>query len=68
MKKLFLFALSAIMICSCSKSGTEDNPPIEEEIWLYVSSNDLIFSEENTTTEIYIGTNGQWRITGIPSW
>ena len=46
MKKLFLFALSAIMICSCSKSGTEDNPPIEEEIWLYVSSNDLIFQKK----------------------
>ena len=26
MKKLFLFALFAMMICSCSDNGTEDNP------------------------------------------
>lgn len=68
MKKLFLFVLTAMMICSCSDSGTEDNLPIKEEIWLYVSSNDLIFSEDSTTAEIYIETNGQWRIMGIPSW
>ena len=68
MKRLFLFALSIMTICSCSDSGTEDNLPIEEEIWLYVSSNDLIFSEDRTTAKIYIETNGQWRITGIPSW
>lgn len=66
MKKLFLFALSAMMICSCSDNKTE--LPIEEEIWLYVSPNDLILSEDNPTTQIYIETNGQWRITGIPSW
>lgn len=61
-----------MIICGCSKDETEDNPnppiQIEKEIWLYVSSNDLIFSENNTIAKIDLSTNGRWQITGIPSW
>ena len=77
MKKL-LFVLSAMMICSCSESGTEDGPnPNPEssvtEIWL--TPNTLTFESTGGTETIrlyydYSGTstNAQWKLTGGESW
>lgn len=75
MKKLFLFALSAMMICSCSESGTEDKPT--SIIGIYLSTNDLFFESTGGTESIWLsydydgpsgGIDPQWSLTGGESW
>lgn len=75
MKKLFLFALSAMMICGCSESGTEDKPT--SIIGIYLSTNDLSFESTGGTESIWLsydydgpsgGIDPQWSLTGGESW
>lgn len=75
MKKLFLFALSTMMICSCSESGTEDKPT--SIIGIYLSTNDLSFESTGGTESIWLsydydgpsgGIDPQWSLTGGESW
>lgn len=81
MKKLFLFALSAMMICSCSDSGTEDNPNPDPTVTLTeieLSTNILEFGITGGEESIYVylnydgysdkEPNDQWQLTGGESW
>lgn len=73
MKKLFLFVLTAMMICSCSESDTDDGSASVRGIYLSIS--DLTFESKGGTEAIwlyydYIGTlpDTQWKLTGGDSW
>lgn len=83
MKKLFLFALSAMMICSCSESGTEDNPkpkpnPTVTLTEIELSSSTLEFDTNGgeKSIDVYLNYDGysdkvlndQWELTGGESW
>ena len=65
MKNLLTLLLSGLLLFGCSKNEIDDNV---QETYLYISHNDLIFSEDHMTDEIYIETNGQWQISGVPFW
>ncbi|SEB00758.1 Putative binding domain-containing protein, N-terminal [Alistipes timonensis JC136] len=73
MKKLFLFALFAMIICSCSENDTDDGSASVRGIYLSIS--DLTFESKGGTEAIwlyydYIGTlpDTQWKLTGGDSW
>ncbi len=65
MKNLLTLLLCGLLLFGCSKNEVDDDL---QEIYLYISQSDLIFSEDHMTDEIYIETNGQWQISGVPFW
>lgn len=62
MKKLFLFALVAFAI-GCSKNEGGD-----ESTYLRLYYSNLLLNASNTSEIIRIDTDGQWKITSVPSW
>ena len=67
MKNLFLFALSAIMICGCSKNGNETPAPPEEDIFS-VDETMLEFSGRGGTQYISFESTQDWTLSGGASW
>lgn len=67
MKKLFLFVLSAMMICGCSKNGNETPEPSEEDIFS-VDETMLEFSGRGGTQYISFESTQDWTLSGGASW
>ena len=65
MKKLFLFALVAFAI-GCSKN--EGGERGDESTYLRLYYSNLVLNAFNTSEIIRIDTDGQWKITSVPSW
>lgn len=65
MKKLFLFALVAFAI-GCSKN--EGGERGDESTYLRFYYSNLVLNAFNTSEIIRIDTDGQWKITSVPSW
>lgn len=65
MKKLFLFALSAMMICGCSESGTDQN---SNEDYIRFSQYNLSFDGSEETQSIQVYSSGYWTLTDGASW
>ena len=65
MKKLFLFALVAFAI-GCSKN--EGGERGDESTYLRLHYYDWVLTAFNTSQIIRIDTDGQWKITSVPSW
>ena len=65
MKKLFLFALVAFAI-GCSKN--EGGERGDESTYLRLYYSNLVLNAFNTFEIIRIDTDGQWKITSVPSW
>ena len=65
MKKLFLFALVAFAI-GCSKN--EGGERGDESTYLRLYYSNLVLNAFNTSEIIHIDTDGQWKITSVPSW
>ena len=65
MKKLFLFALVAFAI-GCSKN--EGGERGDESTYLRLYYSNLLLNAFNTSEIIRIDTDGQWKITSVPSW
>lgn len=67
MKKLFLFVLTAMMICGCSKNENENPAPPEEDIFS-VKETSLEFSGRGGTQYIYFESTQDWTLSGGASW
>lgn len=67
MKKLFLFVLTAMMICGCSKNGNENPAPPEEDIFS-VDITSLEFSGRGGTRYISFESTQDWTLSGGASW
>lgn len=67
MKKLFLFALSAIIICGCSKNENENPAPSEENIFS-VDETSLEFDARGGSKFIEIRSSHSWTLSGGDSW
>lgn len=65
MKKLFLFALVAFAI-GCSKN--EGGERGDESTYLRLYYSNLLLNAFKTSEIIRIDTDGQWKITSVPSW
>ncbi len=76
MKKLFLFTLAALTICSCSESGTEDDPKPESVVTdIDLSPDNLIFEVQGGTKSVRISlkysgaiVDAEWQLTGGEPW
>ena len=72
MRKLFLFALSAILVCGCTDNDTEDN----SVAFISLSTDDLTFDaaggESSVTVELFSSSGrykaSDWELTGGESW
>lgn len=67
MKKLFLFVLTAMMICGCSKNENENPAPPEEDIFS-VDITSLEFSGRGGTQYISFESTQDWTLSGGASW
>lgn len=67
MKKLFLFVLTAMMICGCSKNENENPAPPEEDIFS-VDITSLEFSGRGGTRYISFESTQDWTLSGGASW
>lgn len=67
MKKLFLFVLTAMMICGCSKNGNENPAPPEKDIFS-VDITSLEFSGRGGTRYISFESTQDWTLSGGASW
>lgn len=67
MKKLFLFALFAMIICGCSKNGNENPAPPEEDIFS-VNETMLEFSGRGGTLYTSFESTQDWTLSGGASW
>lgn len=67
MKKLFLFVLTAMMICGCSKNENENPAPPEEDIFS-VDETTLEFSGRGGTQYISFESTQDWTLSGGASW
>lgn len=65
MKKLFLFAFSAMLICACSESGTDQN---SNEDFIRFSQYNLSFDGSEETQSIQVYSSGYWTLTDGASW
>ena len=65
MKKLFLFAFSAMLICACSESGTGQN---SNEDYIRFSQYNLSFDGSEETQSIQVYSSGYWTLTDGASW
>ena len=65
MKKLFLFAFSAMLICACSESGTDQN---SNEDYIRFSQYNLSFDGSEETQSIQVYSSGYWTLTDGASW
>lgn len=63
MKKLFLFVLTAMMICGCSKNENENPAPPEEDIFS-VDITSLEFSGRGGTRYISFESTQDWTLSG----
>ena len=64
MKKLFLFVLTAMMICGCSKNENENPAPPEEDIFS-VDITSLEFSGRGGTRYISFESTQDWTLSGV---
>lgn len=72
MRKIFLFALSAILVCGCTDNETEDN----SVAFISLSTDDLTFDaaggESSVTVELFSSSGrykaSDWELTGGESW
>ena len=67
MKKLFLFVLTAMMICGCSKNENENPAPPEEDIFS-VDITSLEFRGRGGPRYSSFESTQEWTLSGGASW
>ena len=68
MKKIIsLFAIAALLVCSCEKSG-KDNPEAVDESSITLSEESLTAGPEGASFNVKVTSSEDWRVSGFAEW